>query len=61
MGSRKLDSSRSGLGGVKRVTNFRISQNAGNFFTSSELTALPPSCAECHEIWEPQPPETLRA
>ena len=25
------------------------------------LTTLPPSCADCHEIWEPQPPETLRA
>jgi hypothetical protein len=22
---------------------------------------LPPSCADCHEIWEPQPPGTLRA
>jgi len=25
------------------------------------LTTLPPSCADCHKIWEPQPPETLRA
>ena len=25
------------------------------------LTNLPPSCAVCHEIWEPQPPVTLRA
>ena len=25
------------------------------------LTTLPPSCAVCHEIWEPQPPGTLRA
>jgi hypothetical protein len=25
------------------------------------LTTLPPSCADCLEIWEPQPPETLRA
>ena len=23
------------------------------------VTTLPPSCAECHEIWEPQPPEPL--
>ena len=22
---------------------------------------LPPSCTNCLEIWEPQPPETLRA
>ena len=26
-----------------------------------ELTTLPPSCARCHEIWEPQPPGTLTA
>jgi len=25
-----------------------------------ELKKLPPSCANCHEIWEPQPPGTLR-
>jgi hypothetical protein len=25
------------------------------------LTALPASCADCFEIWEPQPPGTLRA
>jgi len=25
------------------------------------LTALPPSCAECPEVWESQPPGTLRA
>jgi hypothetical protein len=25
------------------------------------LTTLPPSCADCIEIWEPQPPGTLRA
>jgi len=25
------------------------------------LTTLPPSCAECHEIWESQPPGTLKA
>jgi len=24
------------------------------------LTNLPPSCADCLEIWEPQPPGTLR-
>jgi len=23
------------------------------------LTNLPPSCADCLEIWEPQPPGTL--
>jgi hypothetical protein len=25
------------------------------------LTTLPPSCADCLEIWEPQPPGTVRA
>jgi len=25
------------------------------------LTTLPPSCAECLEIWKPEPPGTLRA
>jgi len=25
------------------------------------LITLPPSCADCLEIWEPQPPGTLRA
>jgi len=25
------------------------------------LTTLPPSCADCLEMWEPQPPGTLRA
>jgi hypothetical protein len=24
------------------------------------LTTLPPSCADCLEIWEPQPAESLR-
>jgi len=25
------------------------------------LTALPPSCADCLEIWEPQPPASVKA
>jgi hypothetical protein len=28
---------------------------------ADNLTTLPPSCADCIEIWEPQPPETLWA
>jgi len=24
------------------------------------MTTVPPSCADCLEIWEPQPPGTLR-
>jgi len=27
----------------------------------AELPTLPPSCADCLEIWAPQPPGTLRA
>ena len=26
-----------------------------------QLMKLPPSCADCHEIWKPQPPVTLKA
>jgi hypothetical protein len=25
------------------------------------LTTMPPSCADCLKIWEPQPPGTIRA
>ena len=25
------------------------------------IITLPPSCAECHEVWEPQPSRTLTA
>jgi len=25
------------------------------------LTTLPPACADCFEIWEPQPPGNVRA
>jgi len=37
-----------------------------NFFLGSKGSlcvwlALPPSCADCLEIWETQPPGTLRA
>jgi hypothetical protein len=30
-------------------------------FRCAELTNLPLSCADCLEVWEPQPPGTLRA
>jgi len=32
-----------------------------NIVMHTGLTTLPPSCADCLEIWEPQPPGTLRA
>jgi len=30
-------------------------------FKGLRLTTLPPSCADFHEIWDPQPPGNLRA
>ena len=33
----------------------------GNGGRCVRLTTSPPSCAECHEIWEPKPPGTLWA
>jgi hypothetical protein len=46
--------------GVKLVSNRNEYQK---YFLGVKacLTNLPPSCADCLEIWEPQPPETLRA
>jgi len=33
----------------------------GNGGRCMRLTTSPPSCAKCHEIWEPKPPGTLWA
>jgi hypothetical protein len=50
--------------GVESVSNRNEYQE---YFLGSKggrcvgLTTLPPSCAECLEIWEPQTPGTLRA
>jgi len=33
--------------------------SGGKFGRYVELAILPPSCADCLEIWEPQPPGTL--
>jgi len=38
-----------------------ISWGGGKGGLYVKLTTLPPSCADCLEIWEPQPPGTLRA
>jgi hypothetical protein len=61
---RGLDFFIGGGGGVDTATN-------GNEYQESflgckggrcvGLTTLPPSCADCLEIWELQPPGTLRA
>ena len=39
---------------LKEMSTRNMSRGVG-------LTSLPPSCADCLEIWEPQPPGTLRA
>jgi hypothetical protein len=50
------------LGSTQPLTEMStrdISWGKGGRFV--RLTTLPPSCADCIKIWEPQPPETLRA
>jgi len=39
--------------------NISLGRGKGGRFVG--LTTLPPSYADCLEIWEPQPPGTLRA
>jgi len=41
---------------VKMSTRNIPGGNGGRYV---RLTTSPPSRAECHEIWEPKPPETL--
>jgi hypothetical protein len=41
------------LGSTQPLTEIKGGQSVG-------LTTLPPSCAECLKIWEPQPRGTLR-
>jgi hypothetical protein len=45
---------------LTEMNNWNISWG-GKDSRCIRLTTLPPSCAECLEIWEPQPPGTLRA
>jgi hypothetical protein len=47
------------LGSTQLLTETNISLGKGGWCV--ELTNLPPTYAACHEIWEPQPPGTLRA
>jgi hypothetical protein len=44
---------------VQMITS-NISWSGGKGGRCVQLT-LAPSCADCNEIWEPPPPETLRA
>ena len=41
-------------------TQLLTEMSTGMFAGGKELTTLPPSCANCLEIWEPQPPGNLR-
>jgi hypothetical protein len=50
------------LGSTQPLTEMstrNISRGRGGRFV--ELTTLPPLCADCPDIWEPQPPGTRRA
>jgi hypothetical protein len=38
-----------------------ISKDKGKDGRCVGLTTLPPSCVDCLEVWEPQPPGNLRA
>ena len=44
---------------LTEISTRNISWGKGGRYVG--LTTLPPSCADCLEIWEPQPPGTLRA
>jgi len=49
--------------GVDSASNRRVPEMfpGGKGGRCVGLTTWPPSCADCLEIWEPQPPGTLRA
>jgi len=46
---------------LKEMGTRNISWGRGKGGWCVRLTTLPPSCANCLEIWELQPPGTLRA
>jgi hypothetical protein len=50
------------LGSTQPLTEMSTSiSSGGKDGRCVGLTTLPPSCADCLEIWEPQPPGNLRA
>jgi hypothetical protein len=49
---------RAALGPETEMSTRNISSGKGDRYIG--LTTLPPSGADCLEIWEPQPPGTLR-
>jgi hypothetical protein len=60
----RFDSCTMALGSTQPLTEMRKRNTSGEGVKGGRcigLTALPLSCAECLEIWEPQPPVTLEA
>ena len=55
---RGFDSSTMALESTQPLTEYFLGRKAGRCVG---LTTLPPSCADCPEILEPQPPGTLTA
>jgi hypothetical protein len=51
----------SGVDSASNRNDYREYFLGGESDRCVELTTSPPSCAECLEKWEPQPPGTLRA
>jgi len=51
----------SGVGSASNRNEYRKYFLGGKCGKCVRLTTLPPSGVECLEIWEPQPPGTLRA
>jgi hypothetical protein len=50
-----------GVESVSKRNEYQKYFLGGNGDRCLGLINLPPSCAECHKIWEPQPPGTLSA
>ena len=46
---------------LREMSTRNIFWGGGKGCRCAGLTTLPPSCADCLEIWEPQPPGTLKA
>jgi len=51
------------LGSTQSLTEIEYQENllGGRRGRWVGLTTLPPSCADCLEIWKPQPPGAIRA
>jgi hypothetical protein len=49
-----------GVDSSSNINQYQEYFPVGKFGRYIWLTTLPPSCADCLEIWEPHPPGTLR-